>query len=245
MLLLDDKQINNTRTYHLTMKASQQAASIKLKRIDAPRSLSLQWPAEAAQNEVELYLGHIRPESSTHHPKVRVRLSAHTTGIRALFRIEDRYMLARDQGFQAMVCRDSCVEMFVQPPSGIGYINFECNALGNLHCSHIKDPNIVKGGFANYRMLTQDEANQVSILSSINDTIDPVDPEPRTWTLALEVPWGLFKKIYGETDLLGTWRINFYKCADESTHPHWLSWSPVRELNFHAPDQFGYLHIID
>lgn len=213
--------------------------------MEASRPLSCHWSAAASPEEVEFHLAHVRPESSCHHPEVRVRLSAHTTGIRALFRIEDRYMLVREQKFQAMVCRDSCVEMFIQPPSGSGYINFECNALGILHCSHIKDPSLIKGAFANYRMLTQAEANQVSILSSINHAIDPVDPEPRTWTLALEVPWGLFKEIYGETALLGTWRVNFYKCADASTHPHWLSWSPVRELNFHAPDQFGYLHIID
>ena len=38
-----------------------------------------------------------------------------------------------------------------------------------------------------------------------------------------------------------TWRANFYKCGDETSHPHWLSWSPVKELNFHAPDDFGEL----
>ena len=23
------------------------------------------------------------------------------------------------------------------------------------------------------------------------------------------------------------WRVNFYKCADDTSHPHWLTWSPV------------------
>jgi len=39
------------------------------------------------------------------------------------------------------------------------------------------------------------------------------------------------------------WRVNFYKCADDTSHPHWLTWSPVDlpEPNFHHPQSFGIL----
>ena len=41
-----------------------------------------------------------------------------------------------------------------------------------------------------------------------------------------------------------TWRGNFYKCADRSSHPHWASWSPLGEpLNFHTPQFFGPLRL--
>jgi hypothetical protein len=39
-----------------------------------------------------------------------------------------------------------------------------------------------------------------------------------------------------------SWRGNFFKCAEEISHPHWASWSPVDELNFHLPRCFGTIH---
>jgi len=41
-----------------------------------------------------------------------------------------------------------------------------------------------------------------------------------------------------------TWRANFYKCADDSSHPHWMSWNPVGDpLSFHRPERFGVLEL--
>ncbi|MBO7566063.1 MAG: hypothetical protein J6T60_03070, partial [Bacteroidales bacterium] len=40
-----------------------------------------------------------------------------------------------------------------------------------------------------------------------------------------------------------TWRGNFYKCADHSSHPHWLTWNPVSVLNFHLPDCFAEIDL--
>ena len=35
------------------------------------------------------------------------------------------------------------------------------------------------------------------------------------------------------------WRGNFFKCAEDISHPHWAAWSPVDEFNFHLPRCFG------
>ena len=39
------------------------------------------------------------------------------------------------------------------------------------------------------------------------------------------------------------WRANFYKCADASSHPHWLTWAPVDwpQPDFHRKEFFGTL----
>ncbi|MCF8055983.1 MAG: hypothetical protein K9K37_05020 [Desulfocapsa sp.] len=40
------------------------------------------------------------------------------------------------------------------------------------------------------------------------------------------------------------WRVDFYKCADDTSYLHWLTCSPV-DLpypNFHHPQSFGLLH---
>ncbi len=38
-----------------------------------------------------------------------------------------------------------------------------------------------------------------------------------------------------------TWKANFYKCADKTSYPHWLTWNPVDHPspNFHLPQYFG------
>ena len=37
---------------------------------------------------------------------------------------------------------------------------------------------------------------------------------------------------------------NFYKCGDDTTKPHFLSWNPVKapKPDFHRPEQFGVLN---
>jgi hypothetical protein len=39
------------------------------------------------------------------------------------------------------------------------------------------------------------------------------------------------------------WRANFFKCADKTSHPHWLTWNQVVNPvpKFHMPEYFGIL----
>jgi hypothetical protein len=39
------------------------------------------------------------------------------------------------------------------------------------------------------------------------------------------------------------WRANFYKCGDQTSHPHWLTWAEVDcpQPNFHLPRFFDRL----
>jgi hypothetical protein len=42
------------------------------------------------------------------------------------------------------------------------------------------------------------------------------------------------------------WRVNAFKCGDETSHPHWASWAPIGEaLNFHQPEYFGWLELAE
>jgi hypothetical protein len=64
---------------------------------------------------------------------------------------------------------------------------------------------------------------------------------PTEWFLGFFIPFSLLEKYAGQIgDLHGqTWRANFYKCADGSSHPHWASWTELPEKNFHLPEHFG------
>jgi hypothetical protein len=59
--------------------------------------------------------------------------------------------------------------------------------------------------------------------------------------LGFKIPIDLFVRRAGcSAELSGQcWYGNFYKCADNTSHPHWLTWYPSSD--FHVPDEFGKL----
>ena len=182
-----------------------------------------------------------RPEGSDHRPCVKARLGYDDDSLRGIFRVEDQYVRAVHTGFQQSVCRDSCVEFFFQPGGGGPYLNFEFSAGGAMLCHCVRDNTRVTGGFKDMTVLSDDECRQVQIVTSLPAIVEPEITEPVTWTLAFAIPLAVVAN-YTEVSrpLSGqTWRANFYKCADESSHNHWGSWMPVAQLNFHLPECFG------
>jgi hypothetical protein len=73
------------------------------------------------------------------------------------------------------------------------------------------------------------------------EMIEPEIKEETEWYLGFFFPFHLIAKYAGELGELSgkEWTANFYKCGDKTSHPHWASWNPVSELNFHLPECFG------
>lgn len=184
--------------------------------------------------------------SSQHRPEVAVRIGHTGDRLHLRFAVRDRWVISRIQRVNGPVCTDSCVEFFVEPLPGGGYFNVEVNAGGTVHCSHITDPTPVPGGFAGCAMLSADEIGAIAVDGSLPRMIDPEIADPVDWTMCLGIPLSLFSARLGRTPPVpGTWRGNFYKCADHSSHPHWASWAPIDErLAFHVPHRFGTLELL-
>ncbi len=144
------------------------------------------------------------------------------------------------------VWKDSCVEFFMQPRNGQGYFNLEMNAGGAHLCSYIEDPARVPGGFKKFARLPAEIGGAIRLHSSLPNVIDPEIVGPVCWQLNFFVPFSLIETYAGPLgEMPGRqWRGNFYKCADETSHPHWAAWAPVDELNFHLPRCFGTLRFL-
>jgi hypothetical protein len=142
------------------------------------------------------------------------------------------------------VWKDSCVEFFVEPKPGCGYFNFEFNCGGAFLVNHIVDPTRTADGFKQFTRLLEAVARQVQVCPSLPPVVEPEMTEAVTWTLEFVVPFALFEAYVGALGAMAgqVWRGNFYKCAEENSHPHWAAWSPVDEFNFHRPHCFGGLH---
>lgn len=199
------------------------------------------WRGPAWQKVPFLEIAHFRPESSDHRPAARAKLLYSMEGLYGLFRVQDRYIRCVHRRFQDPVYKDSCVEFFVQPLADKGYFNFEFNCGGTLLTSYIEDPARTKSGFKTFRRLTKQEGRQVLIYHSLPRVIEPEWEEETTWYLEFYIPLTLLEKYTGPVDISPgvVWRANFFKCADQTSHPHWAAWSAVDDLNFHLPQCFG------
>jgi hypothetical protein len=115
-----------------------------------------------------------------------------------------------------------------------------------LRASYIEDPTRSGGGFRSYKPLRKQEGRQVHIYHSLPPRIDPEWDEEITWYLEFYIPYLLIEKYTGPVDFSpGTvWRGNLFKCADQTSHPHWASWSAVDALNFHLPHCFGAIEFM-
>jgi hypothetical protein len=204
------------------------------------------WHDAAWASAPPLDVAAFRPESSDHRPRTQARLVYSEAGLVGIFRVEDRYLRSVHSRFQDPVYEDSCVEVFLQPKPGRGYLNLEMNAGGTLLASHVTDERRTPGGLAALRKLTDAEGRRVRVRSSLPPVVDPEIVEPVDWELAFSVPTDVLEGCFGPIGTLAgqQWRANLYKCGDKTSHPHWAAWSPVDELNFHLPRCFGRLRFV-
>jgi hypothetical protein len=212
-----------------------------VRRASAAPGLEANWDAPLWNRADAAEIGHFRPEGTDHRPRSLVRLLYDSLGIHGIFRVEDRYVRCLRTNYLDEVWKDSCVEFFAQPKPDRGYFNFEFNCGGAFLCSHIVNPERTPEGFKNFTMVSHELGQTIKVRSSLPRRIEPEIQEPVVWTLQFFVPFALFQQFVGPIRRLEgqKWRGNFFKCAEEVSHSHWASWSPVDRFDFHRPDCFG------
>ena len=185
------------------------------------------------------------PQSSRHRPLTIARLAHDGLNLCGRFEVEDQYVRSVRTGYGSEVWKDSCVEFFVEPKLGRGYFNFEFNCGGAFLVNHIVDPTRTPTGFKKFTRLPEAVAKQVRVRSSLPPVVEPEIIQATDWTLEFHIPFALLEEYVGALgEMTGQlWRGNFFKCAEENSHPHWAAWSPVSEFNFHLPQCFGTLRL--
>jgi hypothetical protein len=188
-------------------------------------------------------LGYFLPESGDHRPATQCRLVYNAKGIHGQFLVQDCFVRCIRTGYGSEVWKDSCVEFFVEPRPGGGYFNFEFNCGGAFLINHILDPARTADGFKKFVRIPESIARQVGVVSSLPKICEPEIKVSATWTLEFFIPFMLLEQYVGPLGIVAgqIWHGNFYKCAEENSHPHWAAWSPVDGFNFHQPERFGKL----
>jgi hypothetical protein len=222
------------------------APPVKQNTHRAPRmkknpTIDADWNKKAWQEIPPVSLDYYMGDEPAHQPLVQVRIAYDDDALYLIWKVEDNFILAKRTKNQGEVWKDSCVEFFFTPgrdPGERGYFNLETNCIGaKLLGPHIPGKPEVEPTAADFAAIAS--------ASSLKGPIEREITRPTTWTLEYRIPLALLEK-YAKIDRPQpgvTWRGNFYKCADDASHPHWLTWSPVNhpEPSFHLPEFFGVI----
>lgn len=178
------------------------------------------------------------PASFPYSPEVAFRMAWCPEGLVLHYRVHEQSVRARYAEDNGNVWTDSCVECFVRNAESDTYYNIECNCIGSV---------LVGVGESRHdrTRLSADVLSHVLRWSSLGS--EPFDERPCVdcWEVALVIPASLFAPHPLRLEGGAALRANFYKCGDELSVPHFLSWNPigVAEPDFHRPEYFGVLEL--
>ena len=210
-------------------------------RVDEPITIDADWNKPVWQAIQPISLKRYMGDKPEHFPQVQAKLAYDDTHIYVIWKVNDQFVRAVANEHQGPVYQDSCVEFFFIPDNlgGLEYFNLEMNCGGTMlfHHQEFGKPEKVN--------ISSEDIAAMQVAHSLPRIITEEIKEKTTWYLEYAIPFEILKNYYQlEYPKSGAkWRANFYKCADKTSHPHWLTWSEVQypEPRFHLPEFFGTL----
>jgi len=202
------------------------------------------WDGDIWKGVEEIRVDNYMGDEPEHKPDTRVKVLYDDESLYVIFKVEDNCLLARAENYQDGVCTDSCVEFFFTPSSDVedGYFNLEVNCGGTALFRHQISREVGQ------KDVSAEDFEKVEMFHSADRIIDPERNGDASWVIEYKLPIEILSK-YAKVDKPGAgvkWGANFYKCADNTSKPHWLTWSVVDKVepDFHRPDFFGRLEFM-
>jgi hypothetical protein len=127
---------------------------------------------------------------------------------------------------------DSCVEFFMRRKEELFYTNFEFNCIGTCLAA--------RGTNRNGRTpFTANEYKKIRRYTTVQREAFTEKTGIHEWELTVAIPFELMG--LAASNLPDMIRGNFYKCADETSNPHYVTWSPIDlpSPDYHCPEHFG------
>ncbi|WP_455497350.1 carbohydrate-binding family 9-like protein [Coprobacter sp.] len=172
------------------------------------------------------------PEQFPYKPITIFDIARSETSLYIKYFVRGNCLLALNSEDNSPVWQDSCVEFFVQIPGETEYYNFEFNCIGAALAAKRQSREI-------YTHFSPEKMARIGRYASAGRKPFQEMQGIFAWELLVTIPFDLIgvdpkslpEKLYA----------NFFKCADNSSLPHYLSWSPIKTENpdFHRPEFFG------
>lgn len=173
-------------------------------------------------------------------PEVAFRIAWCEEGVALHYKVNEQSVRALYADDNGNVWTDSCVEFFVRNADSNVYYNMEFNCIGTVLVG-------VGDGRHGRRRLPLEKLEQIDRWASLGRTPFEEHCEPTLWEVAIVIPASVFEQHPISLEAGASIYANFYKCGDELTVPHFLSWNPIEvpSPDFHRPDFFGKLLLKD
>jgi hypothetical protein len=177
-------------------------------------------------------------------PVAKAKMMYDDDNLYLIFRVQDRFVRCITNEHNGPVWEDSCVEFFFSPDSSLPllYFNLEINCGGTPLMRYNLIPR------KKFKTLEIEDIKTIEIFHSLPEIIDPEIAEPVTWTIEYRIPISLLEKYTMITHPKPgiSWRANFYKVAENTSNPHYMTWSVVDNPvpDFHLPQFFGLLKFL-
>ena len=176
-------------------------------------------------------------------PDVTLRIACSDEYLFVKFYVKERETLGRYENDNEPMYLDSCVEIFLSPEGAGHYYNFEFNCLGNCLAQvgpdranrEVLDPGCLE------KIVRVPSLGQRTCCIHNEGTLTEIEP----WNLLVAIPLSCFIKDDLNSFKGQKFTGNFYKCGDDLSIPHYLSWSRIEteSPDFHRPEYFGEIWI--
>jgi hypothetical protein len=169
----------------------------------------------------------------SYKPDLKFRIGHIKNEIWLKYYVTEKNILARETRTNGDVYKDSCVEFFISL-DGENYYNFEFNCIGTIHIGY-------GIGREKRTPIKPEIAERIEIASSLGNQPFAEKSGNFQWEMIIRIPIECFafdkiKSIEGKKAT-----ANFYKCGDETSEPHFVTWNPIGTENpdYHCPEYFG------
>ncbi len=193
--------------------------------------------AETLDLEIEpLALETANWEEFPYKPEVSVQIACNEDELFLQYKVNEQSVKAEITQSNSKVWTDSCVEFFLSPEGNDEYYNLEMNCIGTALLGFQK-----KGSKAIHA--SEEQIATIRRISSLGEFPFPEIKGQTDWQITIAIPWEVFFKHELKPVSGKKMRGNFYKCGDELSVPHFVSWTKIKtgKPSFHEPEFFGGL----
>ena len=172
----------------------------------------------------------------SYKPEVKFKIAYCQDQILLKYYVHEESIRAMETRVNGDVYKDSCVEFFISTNGNETYYNFEFNCIGISHVGY--------GPARTSRALIDPEILKlIKVRSSLGNQAFEEKTGGHQWEMMIVIPKVCL--IHDKDIVLKGLKANanFYKCGDETSQPHFVTWNPIgtETPDYHQPAYFGEL----
>ena len=224
------KKMNNANK-----KTKKAINKMVINEINYKGSIDLDTAEKLLENSTDIQtISTLNWSEYSYKPDVKFRIAYCQDQIWLKYYVTEENILAKETKINGNVYKDSCVEFFISPDQNDTYYNFEFNCIGTPHVGYGQ-----KG--VSKSLIAPEIVKLIKVKSSLGNQPFEEKTGGYQWEMMIIIPK---ECLANDKDIVLKGlkaNANFYKCGDDTSKPHFVTWNPVGTENpdYHQPAFFG------